>query len=225
MPITLVHMSTSACSAIAFDLDGVLLDSEIHFAALNAALAPFGTQISRAEHLSTYDGLPTRVKLGLLTEAGRLPASAHADVMQRKQALTLDALSHLLDDGDNRNQRMLMKVRQHGVRTAVVTNAIRATLNAFLTGDGLDGLIDASVAGDEISRTKPHPDGYIRAAELLEVEPHNMLVVEDNHHGIEAARAAGCRVLVVAGPHTFTAATVLAAAGITGSAFTENPDA
>ena len=213
---TLTYVSPTACSVIAFDLDGVLLDADIHFACLNAALAPFGTQISRAEHQSTFDGLPTRVKLALLTESGRLPHDAHAAVFERKQALTLDALSHRLENGDDRNRRLFAKVREHGLRTAVVTNAVRATLNAFIAGDGLDDLVDASVAGDEVAHAKPRPDGYIKAAQLLGVAPNEMLAVEDNHHGIEAARAAGCRVLVVAGPHTFSASNVLAAAGVTG---------
>lgn len=213
-------MSAPACSVIAFDLDGVLLDADIHYACLNAALAPFGTQISRAEHLSTFNGLPTRVKLALLSDAGRLPNDAHAIVFERKQALTLDALSHRLDDGDDRNQRLFIKVRERGLRTAVVTNAVRKTLNAFLAGDGLTELVDTSVAGDEVAHAKPRPDCYLKTAQLLEVAPSQMLAVEDNHHGIEAARAAGCRVLVVAGPHTFSAANVLAAAGISGTTAT-----
>ena len=53
---------------IIFDLDGVLIESkEIHFKALNQAL-PFNYRISYEEHLSTYDGLPTREKLKLLSE-------------------------------------------------------------------------------------------------------------------------------------------------------------
>ena len=54
---------------IIFDLDGVLVDArELHYEALNRALDLYGCTITRDEHLSTYDGLPTKKKLTLLTE-------------------------------------------------------------------------------------------------------------------------------------------------------------
>ena len=55
--------------AIIFDMDGVLIDAkEWHYEALNNALQLFGYKISREDHLATFDGLPTREKLRLLTE-------------------------------------------------------------------------------------------------------------------------------------------------------------
>ena len=60
--------------AIIFDMDGVLIDAkDWHYEALNRALGLFGYQISRHEHLTTYDGLPTRVKLRMLTRERGLP--------------------------------------------------------------------------------------------------------------------------------------------------------
>lgn len=212
--VTLLNVPDSRCDVIAFDLDGVLLDADIHFTCLNAALAPYSTQISRDEHLSTFNGLPTAVKLRMLSELGRLPDDAHPKVFQRKQALTLSALSRILETADDRNREMFLAVRAQGLRTAVVTNAVRATLDAFLLGDDLSDLVDASVAGNEVARAKPSPDCYLRTAELLGVKPQQMLAIEDNHHGIESAQAAGCRVLVVSGPRTFTAFDVLAAANV-----------
>ena len=209
---TLPNVPESRCDVIAFDLDGVLLDADIHFTCLNAALAPYNTQVSRAEHENTFNGLPTAVKLRMLTELGRLPSDAHPKVFERKQALTLNALSRILETADDRNREMFLAVRERGLRTAVVTNAVRATLDAFLVGDDLSDLVDASVAGNEVARAKPSPDCYLRTAELLGVHPRQMLAIEDNHHGIESAQAAGCRVLVVSGPRTFTALDVLAAA-------------
>lgn len=207
-------MPDSRCDVIAFDLDGVLLDADIHFTCLNAALAPYRTQISREEHLTSFNGLPTLVKLRMLTEQGRLPADSHEAVFGRKQALTLAALRHLLDDGDDRNRRLFAEVKQRGLRVCIVTNARRETLDAFIAGSGLSEFVDASVSSDEVPLAKPDPACYLRAAELLGVAARQMLAVEDNHHGIQAAEAAGCRVLVVSAPHTFSAFEVLAAANV-----------
>ena len=55
--------------AVIFDMDGVLIDAkEWHYEALNNALKLFGYKISRHDHLVTFDGLPTRAKLQMMTE-------------------------------------------------------------------------------------------------------------------------------------------------------------
>ena len=65
---------------VVFDLDGVLIDSkQIHYEALNRALGK-EYAIDIEEHLSTYDGLPTRAKLNMLTESKGLPTDKHADI-------------------------------------------------------------------------------------------------------------------------------------------------
>ncbi len=65
-------------TAVLFDLDGVLVDAtEWHYEALNRALGLFGYSISRHDHLSTYNGLPTRKKLEMLSVETNLPVSSH----------------------------------------------------------------------------------------------------------------------------------------------------
>ena len=60
--------------AVLFDMDGVLVEAkDWHYEAFNKALDVFGLPISRSEHLSLYDGLPTRKKLEMLTEKKGLP--------------------------------------------------------------------------------------------------------------------------------------------------------
>ena len=64
--------------AVVFDMDGVLIDArEWHYVALNRALALFGMEISRADHLTTFDGLPTRRKLEILSTTENLPRELH----------------------------------------------------------------------------------------------------------------------------------------------------
>src|SRR5216684_3361292 len=72
--------------AILFDLDGVLVDAtEWHYEALNRALALFGFTISRYEHLSSYNGLPTLKKLEMLTIEKGLPKQLHSMISRLKQ--------------------------------------------------------------------------------------------------------------------------------------------
>src|SRR5215471_1446992 len=79
--------------AVLFDLDGVLVDAtEWHYEALNRALGLFGFSISRYEHLSTYNGLPTRKKLEMLSVETKLPASLHGLINRVKQAYTREEI-------------------------------------------------------------------------------------------------------------------------------------
>ena len=80
--------------AIVFDMDGVLIDAkEWHYEALNKALHLFGVQISRYDHLVTYDGLPTKKKLEMLTKEQGLSEKLHSFINEMKQQYTMDALS------------------------------------------------------------------------------------------------------------------------------------
>ena len=76
--------------AVLFDMDGVLIEAkEWHYEALNQALGIFGYEINRFEHLTSYDGLPTRVKLNKLTVEKGLPESLHGFINEMKQQYTI----------------------------------------------------------------------------------------------------------------------------------------
>jgi beta-phosphoglucomutase-like phosphatase (HAD superfamily) len=84
------------------------------------------------------------------------------------------------------------------LKTALVTNAESANVNFVLDGTGLRRYFDAVVTGDDVQLPKPHPDIYLRAAELLRVTPAKCVVFEDSPTGVAAALAAGMRVVGVA---------------------------
>ncbi|MGQ4616119.1 HAD-IA family hydrolase [Nocardia sp. R7R-8] len=90
----------------------------------------------------------------------------------------------------------LAMVRAAGLASALVTNTKRS-----LTEFGLDTLgrdfFDVSVCGDEVAHGKPEPDVYLRAADLLGLDPEHCVAVEDSPTGARAAQAAGCALVVV----------------------------
>ena len=76
--------------AIVFDMDGVLIEAkDWHYEALNKALRLFGYEISRYDHLVTYDGLPTSKKLEMLSLEKGLPTGLHQFINQMKQSYKL----------------------------------------------------------------------------------------------------------------------------------------
>ncbi len=79
--------------AILFDMDGVLIDAkEWHYEALNKALSLFGMEISRYDQLVTYDGLPTKKKLQMLSRERGLPESLHGFLNALKQKYTQEMI-------------------------------------------------------------------------------------------------------------------------------------
>ena len=80
--------------AIVFDMDGVLIDAkDWHYEALNEALNLFGYEISRHDHLTTFDGLPTRVKLEMLSVERGLPRKLHDFISSMKQIYTMQMVA------------------------------------------------------------------------------------------------------------------------------------
>ena len=81
----------SHIKAVIFDMDGVLIEAkDWHYEALNRALRLFGLEISYLEHLTTFDGLPTKKKLEILSVDRKLPKSLHNFINQMKQLYTME---------------------------------------------------------------------------------------------------------------------------------------
>jgi HAD superfamily hydrolase (TIGR01509 family) len=85
------------------------------------------------------------------------------------------------------------------VPVAIVSGAYRIEVQTILAGAALDGAVSAVVAFEDVARSKPHPDPYLRALELLEFEAADALAVEDTAVGIASAKAAGLRCVAVLG--------------------------
>lgn len=186
--------------AVVFDMDGVLIDArEWHYEALNRALDHFGMAISRFDHLVTYDGLPTRTKLEMLTREHGLPVELHGFINQLKQDFTLETVWRECRPTFN-HEYALSRLKRDGYPLGVASNSVRRSITEMLGRARLLHLMDVVVSAEEVEQGKPHPDIYLRAAAQLGVHPSRVLVVEDNEKGVAAARAAGCHVLQVAEP-------------------------
>lgn len=186
-----------AIEAVVFDMDGVLIDAkEWHYEALNRALGYFGYTISRADHLTTYDGLPTRRKLEMLSEERGLPRGLHGFLSELKQQYTVDQV-YLKCRPMFVHEYTLSNLKARGYKLGLGSNSIRSTVELMMRKSNLIGYLDTMVSNEDVQRPKPHPDIYLKAAEQLGVPPERCLVVEDNQNGIRAAEAAGCHLLVV----------------------------
>jgi beta-phosphoglucomutase len=190
--------------AVIFDMDGVLIDArEWHYEALNRALALLGYEITRYEHLTTYDGLPTKSKLRMLSVERGLPEELHAFLNSLKQQYTLELVATSCKPVFH-HQYALSQLKASGYLLGVASNSVRRTVEEMMERSDLMGYLDVMFSNEDVSRPKPDPEMYVAAMERLGVRPEETVIVEDNENGVKAARASGANVLVVGGPEDVT---------------------
>ncbi len=183
--------------AVVFDLDGVLVEAkEWHYLALNKALKHFGFKIDRVEHLTTYDGLPTKVKLNKLSKEKGLPKKLQDFISKLKQKYT-EEFFFTECKPNFYHQALMTKLKEKKYKIAVASNSIRNTVKTALEFSNLLKYVDFYLSNEDVSKPKPHPEIYKKAAKKFKLNPKNILVVEDNFNGIRAAKSAKCNLLEV----------------------------
>lgn len=184
--------------AVVFDMDGVLIDAkDWHYEALNRALNLFGYNITRVDHLTTFDGLPTRKKLEMLSLERGLPTGLHAFLNDLKQIYTTELVNSRCKP-TFAHEYALSRLRDDGYKLAVASNSVRASVELMMEKSWLKPYLDLLLSNQDVRHAKPDPEIYLTAAERLGMKPAECLVVEDNPNGIKAAKGAGCPVLAVA---------------------------
>lgn len=191
--------------AILFDLDGVLVDAcEWHYESLNRALqAVANVSISREEHETTYNGLPTKEKLNILTEKGLLDKNLHEKVWDLKQEMTCRVIEDLAKI-DRVKITLLEYLYVSKIKVACVTNSISKTANMMLERTGQMDYMEFVVSNEDIKPNKPDPAPYLHAIKRLGFSPKEVLIVEDSEKGVASAIASGAFVKEVKGPKEVT---------------------
>lgn len=183
--------------AVIFDMDGVLIEAkDWHYEALNKALGLFGMEISRYDHLVTYDGLPTRKKLEMLSAERGLPTRLHEFINDMKQEYTME-LVHAQCKPRFHHEYALSRLKQEGYRLAVASNSIRNTVQVMMEKSALMGYLDFFLSNQDVTTGKPDPEIYTQAIRRLGLRPDECLVVEDNENGKQAARGSGAWLMEV----------------------------
>lgn len=183
---------------IIFDLDGVLVEAkDFHYEAMNRALgAEF--EISREEHLVTYDGLDTRKKLALLTKNKNLPEDLHDRIWKEKQKHTHAVIKESVHPFSHEPiQNALMWLKENGYMIYCASNSIRSSIKLMLLRAGYMEYIDRFFSNQDVKFPKPHSEIYLRCMIEAGVNPQECLIVEDSHIGREAATKSGANLLGV----------------------------
>lgn len=183
-----------ALQAILFDMDGLLVDSEpLWFEVESEVMAHLGGRWSAPDQYDLVGGSLGRTVDHLLSRADRTASR--------------DDVAHWLVDGMTALLRergvpvlpgareLLAEVTDSGLPNALVTSSERQIMEVVIPKIGMT--FDATVCAEDVRESKPAPEPYLRAAELLGVEPGGCIVLEDSPNGVAAAEAAGCLVVAI----------------------------
>jgi HAD superfamily hydrolase (TIGR01509 family) len=182
-------------AACLFDMDGLLVDSEplwtVAEQELAVSLGGTWTADLKAAVIGTSITVAVPVILDWFGASDRDPVEVEEWLLGRMVELFRDRLT--LRPGA---RELLRELHGIGMPMALVSSSYRILVEA-----GLDVLgrspFRATVAGDEVTHTKPHPEPYLTACARLGVDPVDAVVFEDSPTGVRAGEAAGCFVIAV----------------------------
>jgi len=182
--------------AFLFDMDGTLIDSmPFHNRSWLEVLSMFQIQLT-VDELEKYNR-------GTITEViSRILHDFHSDADVEEIAMKKEALFrkiyrphiHCIEG----LRSFLSQSRTLGIRAALVTSAQRQNIDFVLDSLTIRSYFDVVIGDEEVVRGKPDPQAYLLAAEQLGIAPSNCIVFEDAPSGIEAARRAGMKCIVIA---------------------------
>ncbi|MFI8292662.1 HAD family phosphatase [Streptomyces sp. ms191] len=185
---------SSALQAVFLDMDGTLVDTEgFWWDAEVEVFQDLGHRLDESWRDIVVGGPMTR-------SAGYLIDATGADITLAELTVLLnDKFEQRIDRGVPLMpgaERLLAELALHNIPTALVSASHRRIIDRILASLGRDRFT-LTVAGDEVIRTKPHPEPYLTAASGVGAEPGLCAVIEDTATGVASAEAAGCRVVAV----------------------------
>ena len=191
--------------ALLWDVDGTLAETELegHRCAFNRAFAeaglPWCWDVELYHHLVRISGGRERIRAFLSQVEGTPPDPDRVERLQRSKQQHYNAL---VAAGELRLrpgvERLMRSAAEQGVRQAIVTTSSRTAVEALLKQllPHHPSWLEFWVCGEDVPSKKPHPAGYSRALERLDLPAQTALALEDSGNGVAAAVAAGLPVLV-----------------------------
>lgn len=192
-------MSLAPGLSLIFDMDGVIVDSNpVHRQAWAAFNRRFSLDTTEEMQQRMYGRRNDQIVRdffgdGLTAEEVMARGAAKEELYRE---MVRDRIEEILVPG----VRQFLE-RHHDVPMALATNGEPENVDFVLDRAGLRRYFRAVVNGQQVRHPKPDPEIYRRAAELLETDTANCIVFEDSSSGVEAARAAGMRIVLLCTTH------------------------
>jgi HAD superfamily hydrolase (TIGR01509 family) len=187
-------LSPRGNTAVLFDMDGLMIDSEpLWLEAETAIMARLGASWSQKDQAALLGGSLERSVRYLLAKATR-----PAPPLLVGEWLMSDITERVRRDGVPVRPgalELLASVQRAGLPHALVTSSERGFMEAVLASTGMR--FDVLVCAEDVAATKPDPEPYLLAAKLVGIPPGDCFALEDSPNGVASAEAAGCQVFAV----------------------------
>ena len=193
-------MANVSVAAVAFDLDGLMFNTEEVFQRTLTDLLAARGKLAKPEMFAAMMGRRAVEANGIMIEMAGLTETVdeiEAEIGDRFRDLLDDILQPMPGMLD-----LLDRLESAGVPKAVCTSSGQSYCRGILDRYDLADRFAFLMAAEDVSQGKPHPEIYATAAERFAVPAASMLVLEDSQHGVAAGKAAGA--IAVAVPHEFT---------------------
>ncbi|MDR1531012.1 MAG: HAD family hydrolase [Clostridiales bacterium] len=188
-------------AAYIFDMDGVLIDSQpLHFEADRSTLRACGVT-GDLGFVTSCAGMATAERMALYKEKFNVTAAVK-DMIATSKRLARETFAEAPLCAIPGIENWLAALRGQGMPLAVASSTAGDLIRIILKRTGLAGYFDIIVSGEDLPRSKPHPDVFLLAAKLLGVAPERCTVVEDSSNGVLAAKRAGMRCVGYRNPNS-----------------------
>ena len=189
-------MKDSIITAILFDMDGLVLDTEkLYTRFWQEAANALGYPMTKEQALGMRS---LNRGAGLAKMQSYFGNSVDYDAIRQKRIEMMDAFVEkegvVLKPGIH---ELLEYLKLRGIKTAIATSSPIERTVLYLTSVGLEHSFDELVSGYMVEKGKPEPDIYLYAANALGVNPAECMVLEDSPAGILAAYRAGCLPVMI----------------------------
>lgn len=177
--------------AIVFDMDGVLVDSEpLHKQIEQEMLQELGVQLPHEEHIK-FAGVGKEMWTILKDKYGYNREVTEEELHKDKRVRYLKRLTSKPITPIDGVLPIVDTALKKGMQLAVASSSSIENIEIVTKALGILEKMDRIISGDDMPRTKPHPDIFLKTAELLGLHPNECLVIEDSANGVRAAKDAG----------------------------------
>ena len=180
---------------VIFDMDGVIIDSEpVYFKIDKEMFEELNIAVSFEEH-STYVGTSSQNMWDAIIKKHGIPGDP-GKLMRKEYNLYMDYLVNANDLQPIYGVMELINgLHENNFKLILASSSRMEIIDIILKKFKLSDLFIAKVSGSELAHSKPHPEIFLRSAQLAGSEPKECIVIEDSKNGVAAAKAAGMKCI------------------------------
>jgi len=191
--------------AVIFDFDGVISDSEVlHMRAFNQSLVPYDLEITTKDYYQEYLGFCDLDCYKMLIEKGLLNIDERqiGDIIKVKSQI-FEELTKTEGRTIDGVHEFLQMLKQNNIPMGICSGSLLVEIEVMLEESNLRHFFAEIVSADQVTKNKPHPEGFILSLQKLNKNYHppiaanECIVIEDSHWGLQAGKDAGMHTIAV----------------------------